>query len=183
MPTLAILASQPRHVITPAPPHEWVTGTSLRYVGGTSWAVVTAEAITAAPPGRIHGRLWAPVISLTPWRTVLHGQERERSTRTMSTSSLPALPVRYKQPAEIRTLTFDFSAKLAHNATLTGTPTTVGESGITVGAGTISSNGKLVSMKVSGGSLGTTYKVTCRCGATNGDTLELDCHVTIAEVN
>ena len=91
------------------------------------------------------------------------------------------LPYRWKQPDEVRTLTFDFARKLVSGATLTGTPTVVAQTGLTVGAGTIA--GSTVSAQVSGGTLGSEYKVTCRCGVSNGDVLELDVMIRVAEEN
>ena len=91
------------------------------------------------------------------------------------------LPVRTKQPDEIRTIPFDFGPKLGVGAQLTGSPTTVAEAGITVVGSAIAA--PVVNVQVSGGALGTTYKVTCKIGATNGDLLELDVNLRIAEEN
>ena len=92
-----------------------------------------------------------------------------------------AFPKRLKQPDEKRTLTFDFSAKIVPGTTLTGAATLIAETGLTVSSGTVAAT--TVTCQVSGGILGTAYKVTCRCNATNGDILELDATVVIKEVN
>jgi len=98
----------------------------------------------------------------------------------MTTTTVP-LPIRTKQPDEIRSLTFDFRAKLPAGVTLSGNPTTFGDAGITVGLGTII--GKTVTLQVSGGELGHDYKVTVRVDATNGDHVELDVIVKVREQN
>lgn len=91
-------------------------------------------------------------------------------------------PIRTKQPAEIRTLTFDFGFKLASGATLTGSATVTVPAGLThVGSPTVGT--KTVTIQVSGGTLGQTYPVSVRCGATNGDILELDVLVRVADEN
>ena len=91
------------------------------------------------------------------------------------------LPVRVKQPDEIRTLTFDFTHKKVPGTTL-ASPLVIAESGLTVvGAPTLAD--PLVMGQVSGGTLGVTYKVTCRVTASNGDVLELDVLIRVVEEN
>jgi hypothetical protein len=92
-----------------------------------------------------------------------------------------SLPVRTKQPDEIRTLAFDFGPKIALGARLTGAPTVSAAVGITVLASTV--DGTLVLAQVSGGTLGTTYQVTAKVNVTNGDLLEMDVLLRIAEEN
>ncbi len=91
------------------------------------------------------------------------------------------LPTREKQPDEIRKITFDFSEKMITGDTLTGSPTMIAETGLTVGSGSIV--GATVTAFVSSGTLGDKYKVTCRCSTIGGEILELDCFVKIKEVN
>jgi hypothetical protein len=99
----------------------------------------------------------------------------------MGGDPMTAIPVRTKQPDEIRTVPFDFAPKLASGVVLTGAPTTFAAAGVTIVGATVV--GAQVLVQVSGGTLATTYKVTCRIGATNGDVLELDVNLRIAEEN
>jgi hypothetical protein len=81
-------------------------------------------------------------------------------------------PERTKTPLEARALTFEFSDKLAPGDTLTGSATITPATGITA-AGTLVTGTK-VNTRLSGGTDGRDYLVTCRIGTTLGDTLELD---------
>lgn len=81
------------------------------------------------------------------------------------------LPARQKQPTEVRTLTFDFSTKLATGDALTGTATITVDTGITA-AGTTRS-GNTVTTRISSGTDAEDYRVECSCATTGGDTLEL----------
>jgi hypothetical protein len=81
------------------------------------------------------------------------------------------LPYRYKQPDEVRTLTFDFSKKLLAGAQITGAATLTAEPGVTVSAGFVSH--PTVTCLVSGGTLREKYQIRCRVGATNGEVLSL----------
>jgi hypothetical protein len=81
-------------------------------------------------------------------------------------------PTRYKQPAEIRTLTLEFADKLATGDSLTGTPTVQAETGLIAGAPVIS--GTKVLVQLSGGIDGSRYGVSCQVSTTQGDLLELD---------
>lgn len=92
-----------------------------------------------------------------------------------------SLPVRTKQPDEIRTIPYDFGPKIAAGASLTGSPTVTAAAGVTVVGSTLS--GTVVLAQVSGGTLGTTYKVTAKINVTNGDLLEMDVLLRIAEEN
>lgn len=91
------------------------------------------------------------------------------------------LPVRVKQPDEIRTLTFDFARKRVPGTTLSA-PVLLAEAGLTV-VGSPSIAEALVIGQISGGTLGSTYKVTCRVTASNADVLELDVNIRVAEEN
>lgn len=82
-----------------------------------------------------------------------------------------ALPVRQKFPPEGRTLTFDFSDKLAADDSLTGSPTVSGSSGITVSA--VARSGNMITCRISGGDDQGDYVVSAICGTEGGDTLEL----------
>jgi hypothetical protein len=93
------------------------------------------------------------------------------------------LVVRTKQPDEIATILFDFANKFPSGVTLTGfaTSSPSAEAGVTIDASSISGHYALV--QVSGGTLGSTYKVTARVNGSNGDRRELDVMLRIAEEN
>lgn len=88
-------------------------------------------------------------------------------------------PTRQKQPGEARTLSFDFTDKLASGDSLTGTATVTVASGLT--AGTPSRTGNVVSVRLSSGTDGTDYNVQCSCATTDGDTLHLDATIEVRE--
>jgi hypothetical protein len=88
-------------------------------------------------------------------------------------------PIRYKQPAEIITLTFDYAPVLSVGATLTGSATVTAAAGLTVVGSTVAS--PLVNVQVSGGTLAATYAVSCRISDTLGNLHELDVEVGIRE--
>lgn len=87
------------------------------------------------------------------------------------------VPTRKKYLSEARTLTFDFTDKLAVGDSLTGSPTVTNDTGITI-SGT-SRSGSLVSLKVSGGQLNVDYRIRVSCATGAGDTVELDVIVKI----
>lgn len=91
------------------------------------------------------------------------------------------LPVRVKQPAEVVTIPFEYAPCLLEGTTLTGSPTATADAGLSVLGSSVSGTRCLV--QVSGGTLGVTYKVTCKISATNGDLHELDVNLRIAEEN
>lgn len=89
-------------------------------------------------------------------------------------------PVRVKQPAEVRTITFDFTSKLVDGDSVNGIVgnALVAAAGITVGAP--SRTGNTVTALVSGGAVTSTYRISCRVTTTLGETLELDVDVRVA---
>lgn len=91
------------------------------------------------------------------------------------------VPVRVKQPDEIVTVPFDFGPKLAKGATIVGSATAFAAAGLTVLGSSVVA--PIVNVQVSGGALGTTYRLTCRVNVSNGDLRELDCDVRVAEEN
>lgn len=93
-----------------------------------------------------------------------------------------SVPLVYKQPGEVRTATFDFVDKLSEDDTLTGNPTMTYAAGLTEVVSARSGN--RVNSRMSGGTDGTVYRISCRCATANGDTLELDLDVYCrADVN
>jgi hypothetical protein len=88
-------------------------------------------------------------------------------------------PVRWKQPDEVRTITFDFTSKLLPGDTVASIVALVAP-GLTV-AGTVLTNNKVTAL-LSGGALDTTVRVSCRVTTTpGGETLELDCDVEVLD--
>lgn len=84
---------------------------------------------------------------------------------------------RTKQPDETRTLTFEFSDKLATGDALTGAATITADTGLTVAGATVS--GTTVTCQVSGGAHGSNYNVSCKMSTTQGDVLELDALIAV----
>lgn len=91
--------------------------------------------------------------------------------------AVPRVPVLVKTPLELRTVTFDFADKLAGSDTCTGTPTLVYPAGLTEVVSTRSGN--KVNSRMSGGTNETIYRIVCRCGTTNGDTLSLQVDILV----
>jgi hypothetical protein len=93
------------------------------------------------------------------------------------------IPVLTKQPDEIATIPFDFSAKFPAGVTVTGfaagSPTAA--TGLTIVGSALTGYTALV--QVSGGQLAQTYRVTARVDGSNGDRRELDADIRIAEEN
>ncbi len=90
--------------------------------------------------------------------------------------NVPLLPP--KQPAETRTLTFDFLEEMAVGDTLVSvSPLIVSPSGLTLSTGTIL--GSLVSAQISGGTADVQYMVTCRVTTGQGDVLELSAMIDV----
>jgi hypothetical protein len=81
------------------------------------------------------------------------------------------LPVLRKYPQENRTVTFDFTSKLAAGDTLTGSPSVTASAGLTITVPTIDPATGQVFAHVSGGSVGSDYEVRCEVNTTNGDLL------------
>lgn len=88
-------------------------------------------------------------------------------------------PIRYKQPGETRTVPFEFVDKLASGDTLTGLPTVVADPGLTVVTSAVA--GTLVNVRVSGGTNGAGFNLSCKIGTTQGDLLELDAFIYVLE--
>jgi hypothetical protein len=66
-----------------------------------------------------------------------------------------------KQPSESRIYTMDFSANLIAGETIVSVDSVTGApSGLTIAGGIISSDGKQVQNRISGGAAGTVYKIT-----------------------
>jgi hypothetical protein len=90
--------------------------------------------------------------------------------------------VRYKQPLEGRTLTFEFADKLnAGDSILEATvPGSVSaDDGINVTTGQLDDT--RVNTRVSGGTVDTDYVVACRVSTNQGDVLEIDVVVAVRE--
>jgi hypothetical protein len=82
------------------------------------------------------------------------------------------LPTRRKQSTEKRTITFDFTQKLAAGDTVSSISSLTAAAGLTISAGTLVGN--QVSCQVSSGVDGSDYRVQCRVNTTLTDILELD---------
>ena len=93
------------------------------------------------------------------------------------------LPIRIKQPGETRTLTFDFTDKLATGDLLTGTPVVTAATGLTAGAPALGADSRTVDVPISGGTDAVDYNVQCKCDTVNGDVLQLDATVQVREQN
>lgn len=91
-------------------------------------------------------------------------------------------PTRFKQAAEVRTITFDFGTKLNTGdavASVVGGALEVA-TGITASPPSVVLN-KVTSL-ISGGSVSLTgYRISCRVTTTQGETLELDVNVRVAD--
>ena len=90
-------------------------------------------------------------------------------------------PTRVKQAGEVRTITFDFTNKLLPGDSVA---TVVGgvleaAAGITAGAPSLVS--PRVTALISTGTVGTTYRISCRVTTTLGETLELDVDIRVAD--
>jgi hypothetical protein len=81
------------------------------------------------------------------------------------------LPVLRKYAQEVRTITFDFSAKLAAGDSLTGTVTFGSSAGLTLTGPTVNTTLAQAYVHVSGGVVGNDYEVRCEVNTTNGDYL------------
>lgn len=91
-------------------------------------------------------------------------------------------PTVYKQVGEARVMTFDFGSKMNTSDTVTAVVGGALDSpvGITVSAPTITGN--KVSALISGGSItNTPYRISCRVTTSQGETLELDVNVRVAD--
>lgn len=98
-----------------------------------------------------------------------------------------AYPLRTKTAAEVKTLTFDFTAELAPNSLLTGTPTLAvtgsAAGSLAVTTPTIDPSNMLVSALISGGGLGDFGIVACQCDADDGQVHEICAAVEVAPDN
>jgi hypothetical protein len=93
----------------------------------------------------------------------------------------PVTPRKWKQPAEVRIVTFDFTSKLNTGDSVTAI---VGNAldtpaGITASAPTL--NGNKVTAFLSGGAQDQTYRVACRVTTQQGETLELDVDIEVMD--
>lgn len=93
------------------------------------------------------------------------------------------IPVLTKQPDEIMTVPFDFAGMFLRGVTVSGfaAGSPSADAGVTIVGSAL--NGFVALVQVSGGTLGTTYKVTARVNGSNGDRRELDLNLRIAEEN
>lgn len=90
----------------------------------------------------------------------------------------PVTPKRWKQPAEIRVLTFDFGSKLLEGDSVSGMPV-IDTAGLTLVAQALAGN--VVTVRVSGGSDGETYRVSCLVDTAQGEKLELDVDLEVLD--
>lgn len=90
-----------------------------------------------------------------------------------------SLPVRKKYPPENKTITFEFADKLASGDSVSTIAAVTASAGISLGTPALS--GSVVSVRVSGGTSGNDYTVTCQVNTTNGDLLELKVTVEIRD--
>jgi len=89
-------------------------------------------------------------------------------------------PTMFKQVAEARTVTFNFGSKVNTGDTVSAVVAVDAAAGITAAAGVIVGN-KVTSL-ISGGTISSTpYRVSCRVTTTQGETLELDVNVRVAD--
>lgn len=84
-----------------------------------------------------------------------------------------------KQSSESRNFVLDFADKMADGQTVSGI-TSVVCAGLTVGA--TSASGTKVTMRLSAGTTGNTYKGTAIVTTSGGDTLEKDFNVQVLDL-
>jgi hypothetical protein len=89
------------------------------------------------------------------------------------------LPTFRKYAEEVRTITFDFQAKLQASDTLAGTVTFTASAGLTLVGPTVDPALAQAFVHVSGGAVGNDYEVRCAVPTTNGDVLR---EVAVIEV-
>ena len=85
-----------------------------------------------------------------------------------------------KQPTESDLFDIDFTPKLAAGDTISSvTSVTTAQSGLTIGAPTLSTT--KVQVRISSGTSGTLYKITAIVFTANGNTLETDVYLRVEE--
>ena len=87
------------------------------------------------------------------------------------------IPARQKKPGEKKTLTFNFSPKLATGDGLVGLPTITSD----LTTSNAQRVGDRVSVRVEGGNEGMDYNVKVECDTGLGDRLQLDAVIEIRE--
>ena len=95
-------------------------------------------------------------------------------------------PVEWKQLREVRTVTFDFTTKLIEGdavATIVGNVLIVDPAGGTAPLVATAPQRvvNVVTSRLSGGTVGARYRVSCLVTTTGGETLELDMILGVAE--
>lgn len=85
----------------------------------------------------------------------------------------------YKQVAEARNVRFNYGTKMNVTDTVSAVVGITAPGGITVSAPVLAT--PLVTALVSGGTVNTTYRLSCLVTTTQGETLELDVNVRVAD--
>jgi hypothetical protein len=95
---------------------------------------------------------------------------------------MPVIPKVVKGPSASYPHTFDFSGwdLLTTSNTLSSATATVSPSGLTLGSPTVSADDKQVSVNISSGTLGDTYRVTVLATTSDGDVLDAYLDVVVA---
>jgi hypothetical protein len=89
-------------------------------------------------------------------------------------------PTRVKQPLEIKTLSFDFSAKLMPGETLLA-PIVVDVEGLGLTTAPPALDSPYVAVQVEGGAPNANHRLSVRAPTSNGNVLELDVIVQVRE--
>lgn len=95
---------------------------------------------------------------------------------------MPVLATFTKQPADVQDYDIDYSeycGSFAPADTLAGDPVVTTDPGITVDS--VSRVGSVVKVFLSGGTTGTTYKVTCRATTTGQRVKEVEIKIKVKE--
>lgn len=88
-------------------------------------------------------------------------------------------PTHFKQVAEARTVTFNYGTKMNTGDTVSAVVGITSTAGITVSAPVLAT--PRVTALVSGGTVNTTYRLSCLVTTTQGETLELDVNLRVAD--
>lgn len=88
-------------------------------------------------------------------------------------------PTRWKQVAEVRTVTFNFSTKMITGDTVATVVSITATTGITASAPSLVP--PRVTVSITGGTANQTYRISCLVTTTLGETLELDVNIRVAD--
>lgn len=90
----------------------------------------------------------------------------------------PVTPFRFKQPGEERLVTFDYTTKLLAGDSIASV-VALDPAGLTASGTSIV--GATVTVLISGGTDGVSYRVSCRVATAQGETLELDVDMEVVD--